>query len=218
MTDSRDIGIHFAAIGQANTSDLTQSGVRFLWRRRKNAKTHATTLRGSLKIRRLGRLRLRAAPFANELLNGRHCPTLTFRIAPRDPNTGITRREKCKHATPLARIAVAKGPVTRTSQGTPPPVRDRTAKDAVCWLKNCRTLATCVFLSTRFPAGKVLFPSGKPHYPVSGAPPPSTTSAGCASPLAADSSVSRPSSRDTSKLACWARISSGTSIWMPTLP
>ena len=67
-----DVRGHFFAIGQTNTSDLPECGVRLLGSRCLHSQTHTATLRAVIKVTDL-RFELRClAWFAYELINGRH--------------------------------------------------------------------------------------------------------------------------------------------------
>ena len=67
-----DVGDNFFAIGKANFSNFTKSGVRLLRRTRHHLEADATTLRAAMKSARLRLLFRYDSPFTDELINGRH--------------------------------------------------------------------------------------------------------------------------------------------------
>ena len=72
VTLTADLGDNFFAIGKANFSNFTKSGVRLLRRTRHHLKADATTLRTAMKSARLRLLFRYDTSFADELINGRH--------------------------------------------------------------------------------------------------------------------------------------------------
>ncbi|OCA65187.1 hypothetical protein A9R12_14230, partial [Aeromonas hydrophila] len=72
VTFTADVGRDFEAVGQANTADLTECGVRLLRGSGVYASTHATLLRACLQRRDVTLGRLTLARLAHELVYGCH--------------------------------------------------------------------------------------------------------------------------------------------------
>ncbi len=72
VTFSADVGDDFVAVGEANFGNLTESGVRLLWRAGVNLETNAAALWAVVQSRRLRLGDCFFTTFADELVNGGH--------------------------------------------------------------------------------------------------------------------------------------------------
>ena len=72
MAFTADIGDYFESIGETHFGDFTESGVRLLRRPGHDLETNTAALRAVDESWRLRLLDWDVAPFANELINGRH--------------------------------------------------------------------------------------------------------------------------------------------------
>src|SRR5687767_895168 len=72
VADTRDVGGHLDATGEADASDLAQRGVRLLRRRRVDARADSAALGRTLQRRGLGLLDLVLAALADQLVDRGH--------------------------------------------------------------------------------------------------------------------------------------------------
>src|SRR5215510_6667789 len=72
VSDPGNVRRDLEAIGQPDTRDLAERGIRLLRRRGVHTDTHAALLRAGFHGRRLGLLRRRLPPLSHELIDRRH--------------------------------------------------------------------------------------------------------------------------------------------------
>src|SRR5216117_410898 len=121
VADARDVRGHLEAVGEPHPSDLPESRVRLLRRRRVDADTDAALLRARLHRGRLRLLPHRLATPSDQLVNGRHdSPSPETVAKPSLYNRGALTCQRCSHRSPSYEAAAtlpSASPVSATGGG-----------------------------------------------------------------------------------------------------